>query len=394
MLRVLTVSTQFAGMGGAEAILRRHHQQDAEHGLDSRFVVYWEPPDPEWPRAAFLNLDVRQSIRSARARFQSAHPTFIPDIAVYHTDWGWPFFSDLDRAKRRILYLHSDIPGLDRQLASRLGWVDGVICVSSRLVDRVQHHAPDLVQDRCLQVDAAIDPPPPDASPSSLRPPVSPEHPLVLGYCGRIVREQKRVDRLPPWIQLLQDAQIPFRLEILGAGQDRDWLESQLRPTASGQVVFLGRKSGPEYWSALARWDAIVFVSDYEGTPLALLEAMAQGAVPFHPKLDSGGDRYAHQVDPHCVYAPGDLQELTRHVAWLASQSPEQRLALRKNARATITHHFGDAYQKKFKDFLLHIQALPERNKQTLPTRPFPMDWLSFRAFETLGKWRRRLRGG
>lgn len=390
MTRVLTVSTQFAGLGGAEAILRGHHDHDAAYGIDSRFTIFWEPQQEGWPHTRFLDLQINQSVRSARARFAAAHPGFHPDIAVYHTDWGWPYFADLDRASRRVLYLHSDFPGLERQLASRVHWLDGVICVSTKLRDRVLEYAPDLGSERCLVVEASISPPNlPEIQPT---PAVSPDRPWVLGYCGRVVREQKRVDRIPPLLALLDRTGLPYRLEILGEGEDREWLLSQLPKESQNQVRYLGKQSGSAYWHTLAGWDAIVFLSDYEGTPIALLEALSQGVLPLHPALDSGGDRLAASVDPHCIYPVGDLEQLTNRVVWLARQSAESRLALQLKAQAAVSPHLGETYRTRFAAFIQHILRLPERTKQPLPRRPFPLDWMSFRTLETLGKWRRKWR--
>ena len=89
-LRVLTVSNFFAGLGGVESIVRGHHEQDAANGLDSRFIAFWEPPPAGWARARALNLNESESIRDARRRFAGCFPDFTPEVAVYHTDWGWP----------------------------------------------------------------------------------------------------------------------------------------------------------------------------------------------------------------------------------------------------------------------------------------------------------------
>ena len=172
-LRVLSIGTQFAGLGGVESVLRHHHETDAAEGIDSRFLVFWEDPATGWPRARFLGFRDQLSIRAARRRVAEALPGWQPDLVVYHTTWGWAYFDDLlPAAARRILYLHSDTPGLDAQLQTRAHWADGFACVNDRIVERVLAARPDLSAGRLLRVLYPIDPP--SVMPSPTRPWASP----------------------------------------------------------------------------------------------------------------------------------------------------------------------------------------------------------------------------
>lgn len=386
-LKLLVLSTQFAGLGGVEAILRGHHQHDARFGIDSRFSVFWEPEHPGWPRAKFLDFQNGMTIRDARKRVKNAFPDFQPDIAIYHTVWGWPFFADLHGARKNILYLHSDTPGLAQQLNSRVWWADAFVCVSDTLIDRVKAARPGIPDDRFLRVDAAIEVP--DGISAAPRPR---GRPFVIGFCGRIAKEQKRVDRFPELVAKLEARKIPFRLEFLGDGSERAWLEEAL-PDRS-RCVFHGKKSGADYWRILNQWDSILFVSDYEGTPLALLEGMAAGAVPLHPDLGSGGDHYAQLAHPKLVYPPGDLDALVERIGWLASLDDSAFDALRAAAGKAITPHLGDTYRVKFTDFVRRINALPPLEKRPLPRRLWPTDWLTFSMTARIGDFKKRLRGG
>ncbi len=386
-LRVLTISTQFAGLGGVESILQGHHQHDAAYGLDSRFICFWEAPTEGWARVAYLNFDTQVRFRTARQRFAAAFPAFTPDVAVYHTEWGIPYFGDLDRAPRRVLYVHSDVPGLEGQLVTRLPIVDGVVCVSDPLVERVRKLAPDLSGDRILKVDAALEVPP-----LPIRSSRSTADPLVLGFCGRIAIKQKRVDRFPELVRQLDALGVSYRLEFLGEGDELAWLQEQMSGLSRPErFLFHGRRSGADYWKSVSQWDAILFVSDYEGTPLAELEAMAVGVVPFHPRLVSGGDLYAGRVAPECVYPPGDLSALAGAVHWLGVRTGPERSALSQSARAAMSAHLGDAYRKNFTAFLRRLVELPSRAQR--PNRgPWWGDWLTFAQREKLSTWRQKLR--
>lgn len=386
-LRLLVLSTQFAGLGGVEAILRGHYQNDARFGIGSRFAVFWEHEQPGWERARFLDFQNGMTIREARRRVRSAFPGFQPDIAIYHTEWGWPFFADLHGTSKKVLYIHSDTPGLAHKLESRVWWADAFVCVSDKLIDRVKSARPGLPDNRILRVDAAIEVP--EGISAAPRPR---GQPFVIGFCGRIAREQKRVDRFPELITKLEARNIPFRLEFLGDGSERAWLESALPDRT--RCVFHGKKSGADYWKIVRRWDSILFVSDYEGTPLALLEGMAAGAVPLHPDLGSGGDHYSRIAHPNLAYPPGDLDALVERIAWLTSLEADAFDALRAAAGHAVTPHLGDNYRIKFADFMRRIHSLPPLEKRPLPRRPWPTDWLTFAMTAWIGDFKQRLRGG
>ncbi len=389
-LRLLHLNTQFASMGGLEAVLRRHHLEDERFGIDSRFIVYYEPPSAGFPRASFLNFSDRTSISQARTAQRAALNAFEPDVALYHTVWGVPYLAELDRAHRRVLMLHSDIPRLDGFLRSRLPWMDAVIGVSQTLLDRAAAAAPaglGLGPERMHLAPYPVVPPvlPPRA-------PRDPDRPLVIGYCGRLVREQKRVERLPELIAHLDRLGIAYRFELLGEGPERAWLEAQLPDRT--RHVFHGRKSGTEYWDILRSWDVMVFVSDYEGTPIALLEGLAAGVLPLHPDLKCGGDQMARRVSPSLVYPAGDPEAAARALQHLSSWPAGEWKRLRDHASAAVEPHLGDRYLAGIAAFLKSLSALPDRTKPPFPKRPWPVDHLAFGTLDRISSLKRRILGG
>jgi glycosyltransferase involved in cell wall biosynthesis len=268
-------------------------------------------------------------------------------------------------------------------LQTRAHWADGFACVNDRIAERVLQARPDLSPDRLLRVLYPIDPP------ASLPGPARPwGSPLRLGFCGRLAHEQKRIDRIPELVSRLDAAGINYRLEFLGDGPERSWLEERLPDRA--RFVFHGRRAGVEYWNILSSWDALLFVSDYEGTPIALLEAMAAGVVPIHPAIGSGGDRYAADVEPVLAYSAGDLSALTAAITELA-QWPGPRIeTVRRRAMNRVQGHASAVYRAAFADFMRHIAGQPPLPRRPLPTRPPGLDWLSFRATRRLMDLRRR----
>ena len=383
MMRVLHLNTQFSSIGGVEAALQCHHDLDAGAGVDSRFVAYWEPSVSGHPRADHLDFRREMTVGEARRRLKNVWPGFQPDVALHHTVWGQPYLMDLDRAPRRVLMLHSDIPGLERLAAARAASLDGWIAVSDVLLARARAAAPGLDADRFLRVDYPVRPP------AWMRPRRDGvrEGPLVLGFAGRLETEQKRVERFIELSAHLARCPVPWRLEFVGDGSQRGALEAALPDRIRPR--FYGKLRGDDYWRVVTGWDAIVFTSDYEGTPIALIEALSAGVVPFHPSIGCGGDAYASAVDAELAYPPGDMQALAGRIAGFAGWTADRRGAAQTRAVSIASRHDAAGYVRAVNGFLGQLVQMPPLQKPQGRSWGFPFDRLTFAQYE----WIAGLRG-
>ena len=117
--------------------------------------------------------------------------------------------------------------------------------------------------------------------------PASVEFRLV--YVGRLVQEQKRIcDLAAAFCRVVRE--IPgVTADIIGDGDDRKAVEAVLVANGSPrQVRLLGALTPVEVRQQLSQYHAKVLLSDYEGLPVALLEAMASGLVPICMTMRSG----------------------------------------------------------------------------------------------------------
>lgn len=385
-MKVLHLNTQFAALGGVEAVLRYHHRADHLHGMDSRFVSFWEAHHDGFAHARFLGFSPTLSIREARRRMAGAWPGFQPDVALHHTVWGQPFLLDLDAAPRRVLMLHSDIPGLDGLVARRLASMDGAIGVSDILVSKARQAAPSWEDERFLRIDYPVHPP------AWLQPkaPRLPGAPLVLGFAGRLESTQKRVERFIELSSRLESLQVPWRLEFLGDGSQRSILEAALPNRERHR--FLGRLDSDAYWRAITGWDAILFTSDFEGTPIALIEAISAGVLPFHPDLGCGGDQYARSIDSSLVYPPGDMEALARGIREFASWPVERHQQATAKAAHIALRHEPNHYLQRMGSFLRQVSGLGRPAPRPSPPRWFfPLDQLRFVDIERAAGLVRRI---
>ncbi|MDH7501319.1 MAG: glycosyltransferase [Verrucomicrobiota bacterium] len=356
-IRVLHGFTFFRSLGGVESMLRLHHQVDAAHGLDSTFCAYFEPRDTGVERVFGLGLNAFSTIQTARRKFRSGLASSAETI-VYHNFWGMAFFADLDRGSRRIGVLHTDTPGLASWLRQLRGLVDGALCVSRPLLEIVRRELPELGEDRTawLPYPVAREQTEAEQQPVASRP-------IVLGFAGRLSFEQKRVDRFPLLIEALDRLKVDFRFEFLGDGPQATWLKRRF--ANDRRVKFHGRLSGSGYWDVLRSWDAIVFVSDYEGLPISLIEAMAVGVLPVMPSVGSGADPYVRNVREDLLYPPGKTDAAAAAIQALTRASHSEIQQLRHRANSVVKAHLGDCYERAFVRHVFRVAALPRISRST-----------------------------
>jgi colanic acid/amylovoran biosynthesis glycosyltransferase len=116
-------------------------------------------------------------------------------------------------------------------------------------------------------------------------------HPEILriAYVGRLAEEQKRIGKLAGAF-CRAVAEVPGTEAVLyGDGPERGVMERVL--IAEGKdlpVSWGGRLEHDQVIDALRKIDVIVLLSDYEGLPVSLMEAMACGCVPVCLRAESG----------------------------------------------------------------------------------------------------------
>lgn len=148
---------------------------------------------------------------------------------------------------------------------------------------------------------------------------------LVLAYAGRLVVEQKRIDRLPALAELLLAKGVAFRLEVLGDGRDRDLLARGLEAlrarTGWSDYRLRGALDERALLEALAGADIAILHSDYEGSPLSLIEAMAVGTYPV--AMDASSFR-GSVFEAFATLCPaGDLEAMASAIARLDADRAE-----------------------------------------------------------------------
>jgi glycosyltransferase involved in cell wall biosynthesis len=106
----------------------------------------------------------------------------------------------------------------------------------------------------------------------------APDHDLHLAWVGRINERQKRVSDLCAIAQALRDEGRSFRLDIIGDGEDAAALRAAFeRAELTNHVFFRGWLPSVAVLATLRRADVLLLPSNYEGMPVAAMEALASG---------------------------------------------------------------------------------------------------------------------
>ena len=149
---------------------------------------------------------------------------------------------------------------------------------------------------------------------------------LEIGYIGRLEHHQKGVLFLPEIVRRLKKKSVPFVLKIAGKGVHGKTLENKLGQYAkAGEVQFLGALPPTQISKFLSEIDVIVFPSQFEGCPNALLEAMIAGCVPVSSHLEGITDFIIKEENTGFLCPVGDCESFANYIAELSGDREKIR---------------------------------------------------------------------
>jgi glycosyltransferase involved in cell wall biosynthesis len=131
---------------------------------------------------------------------------------------------------------------------------------------------------------------------------------------------------------------VPLRALIIGEGPQRKELEEfSRRPELGNRVVFAGFQEEVAQW--LQCMDVFVLPSLTEGTPMALLEAMAYG-VPAVASAVGGVPQVIVHGETGILVSPGNADEIRSAILALF-RDPAERKKLAQNAIEHARTHYS-----------------------------------------------------
>jgi L-malate glycosyltransferase len=154
-----------------------------------------------------------------------------------------------------------------------------------------------------------------------------------------VFRTQKRLDLWLEVAKRLHDARPQTRFVIVGDGPLRSEVEDGIgRLGLSDSVVLTGLRD--DVRPLLAAMDVYLMSSDFEGLPVALLEAMAMEVPPVATAV-GGIPEVLGPASGGLVAPKGDVESLAAHVTAVLGLTAEERRTRGAAARARVAERFS-----------------------------------------------------
>jgi len=157
---------------------------------------------------------------------------------------------------------------------------------------------------------------------------------LQLVYVGRITEYQKRVSDLVKVCSLLQQSNTAFHLNIIGDGGDKAMLENKFKDAGlNAAVTFHGWLSQKEVSEWLSGSDILILTSDFEGTPIAMMEALAAGCGLVGTRVSGIEDYELHPLANDCLglFDVGDIRDAIIKIEKIAAVPVSMRQQSARN---------------------------------------------------------------
>lgn len=222
--------------------------------------------------------------------------------------------------------------------AYRLGlYCNAVVCVSEHIRARLTELNPAIGRRASVVHNSSIS----SKDVVSRRRPRAPVIRLV--YAGRLVEYQKRVLDFVRLARALDATGKPYELSLIGSFPWKNEEERFTRQSVShlrdGRIRLLGRMRRTELLGELSQHDFFVLVSDFEGLPLSLIEAMARGCVPVAATTRSGVPDLITSGVNGLIMTSRDYREWADLIVELSGD--RRRLAkMSRSARAKVRSSF------------------------------------------------------
>lgn len=184
-------------------------------------------------------------------------------------------------------------------------------------------------------------------------------------YCGRVIEEQKRISLVIESIIQACTRNSKIEGRVIGGGAELNLCVDEVQRRGMGdRITFAGRLESVGVAAELSQAQAILFMSDYEGLPVSLLEAMVRGVVPVARLIPSGIPELVEEgrtgclVDHSPAAAAGAIDRLAR--------DPEhwRRLSAMAIERVTDNYTRSGCHQRWIE--LIERQALPMGSKSRI----------------------------
>lgn len=142
--------------------------------------------------------------------------------------------------------------------------------------------------------------------------------PIRIGYAGRLVVAQKRIDLFPKFLDELEKRKINYCFDIAGEGCDVALLTEYIQNNRlTDRVKLLGRVDKQQIREFWQNHDICINLADSEGRSRSIVEAMADGTVPVVTATSGVNDDIVDGVNGFIVPI-GDYATMAERIVYLS----------------------------------------------------------------------------
>jgi glycosyltransferase involved in cell wall biosynthesis len=345
---------QLSGVNTWSANLIRQSLDDQEFEHSFLFTGIPQRPQPDFDTLglphSFLEVDPARRRKDEWSALKLFLETNAPCVYIpqydFHRSAAVPTLSPDVKV---CAVIHSD-EECYYDMVKRIGYsCDAIVTVSSYLAGKVSEKFP-ILASRVQFIPPGV----PALHAKAIR---SESGRLELAYCNRLAQYQKRIFDLPEVMAQLSRLGVDCHLTVTGDGPDAGELRERFRRAGvAGSVKMTGRISDQDLADVLARAHAFLLVSDFEGLPSSMLEAMSVGCVPVVYDIQSGvRDAVEHDANGYLV-PHGDAVAMAGVVASVnADRSRLEATAqecIRRHRRQFSLESMASAYRAVFQRIL------------------------------------------
>ncbi|MFI5089783.1 MAG: glycosyltransferase family 4 protein [Terriglobales bacterium] len=383
--------------GGPVTFIRRLCPALSEFGWSPKVIL---APSP-WPCKFDLgekNLPAEvvpwsYSFGQLGNHFARAIASFAPDVVVGFAIRGAPLA--MRRLYRRgscsarfLDTIQSDLASEYRRARSNSDFLAALGAVSEGAVQRARSEIPEI-RDRVFRIHCPV---PCADTPPAVR---VEGGPIRLAYLGIVRHHEKRVLDLIPLASELLTRSVDFELTIIGGGSERAQLERELSalPGATQRIHFTGMLPNPQALEVLSRQHVLLLLSEVEGQPIALLEAMALRLVPVVTDLPALREVVVHGENGFLAPVAATAA-FASHIATLAAHPELREQITLANWRHVRENHEIRNAVRRFAELLETVRTMPLPNPQRLAKDSYPDNAMTrWRVPQSLQAVKRRCMG-
>lgn len=186
---------------------------------------------------------------------------------------------------------------------------------------------------------------------------------LRVIYVGRLAEEQKRISDVTRAFCKITSELPNVEAVFYGDGPDRKNVEHILATQGKGLPITLAGSIPADYiQEAILNAHIIVLLSDFEGLPIAILEAMACGVVPVCMTMKSG---VSEQIkDGITGFIVKDRSTHFIETIKKIADSPALWEMMSQNAKSFVSEHF--TLEQSHKSWINYLNSFPISDVKTI----------------------------